>query len=183
MHRGLPPIPAKDAGMDGAHAQDLVAGSIRRVPFRTLIYSKTRETAIGKETKMNAQAGTAKDEAVFASARRVNEALTARMEKRALQWMAERAPKWVSSDQLTLMGFCAQVGAGIFYGLSRYNRYALLLVILCLVLNWLGDSMDGTLARVRRQQRPRYGFYVDHMADIFGSVALMCGLGFSGFLQ
>jgi phosphatidylglycerophosphate synthase len=105
------------------------------------------------------------------------------MEKRALQWMAERAPKWVSSDQLTLMGFCAQVGAGAFYALSRYNRYALLLVIVCVVLNWLGDSMDGTLARVRRQQRPRYGFYVDHMADVFGATALMCGLGFSGFLH
>jgi phosphatidylglycerophosphate synthase len=67
--------------------------------------------------------------------------------------------------------------------LSRYNRYALLLVIVCVVLNWLGDSMDGTLARVRRQQRPRYGFYVDHMADVFGATALMCGLGFSGFLH
>jgi phosphatidylglycerophosphate synthase len=132
---------------------------------------------------MNAQTTTVRDEAVFASARRVNEALTARMEKRALQWMAERAPKWVSSDQLTLMGFCAQVGAGAFYALSRYNRYALLLVIVCVVLNWLGDSMDGTLARVRRQQRPRYGFYVDHMADVFGATALMCGLGFSGFLH
>jgi hypothetical protein len=93
---------------------------------------------------MNAQAATARDEMVFASARRVNEALTARMEKRALQWMAERAPKWVSSDQLTLMGFCAQVGTGICYALSRYSRYALLLVIVCLALNWLGDSMDGT---------------------------------------
>jgi phosphatidylglycerophosphate synthase len=56
-------------------------------------------------------------------------------------------------------------------------------VILCLALNWFGDSMDGTLARVRHQQRPRYGFYVDHMVDIFGSVALMCGLGCSGFLH
>ena len=65
----------------------------------------------------------------------------------------------------------------------RFNRYALLLVILCIVLNWLGDSLDGTLARVRRQQRPRYGFYVDHMVDIFGSAALMCGLGFSGLLH
>ncbi|MFY9854297.1 MAG: CDP-alcohol phosphatidyltransferase family protein [Terracidiphilus sp.] len=132
---------------------------------------------------MNAQAVRTKDVTVFASARRVNEALTARMEKRALQWMAERAPRWVSSDQLTLMGLCAQIGAGICYALSRYNRYALLVVILCLALNWLGDSMDGTLARVRRQQRPRYGFYVDHMADIFGATALMCGLGFSGFLH
>src|SRR5438309_9153393 len=97
--------------------------------------------------------------------------------------MAYRAPHWLSSDQLTVLGLTAQIGAGVGYALSRYNRYALLLVILCLVLNWLGDSMDGTLARVRCQQRPRYGFYVDHMVDNFGSIALMCGLGVSGFLH
>jgi phosphatidylglycerophosphate synthase len=97
--------------------------------------------------------------------------------------MAERAPKWLTSDQLTLLGLTAQVGAGVCYALSRYDRRALLLVILCLALNWLGDILDGTLARVRRQERPRYGFYVDHMVDIFGSVALMCGLGCSGFLH
>ena len=56
-------------------------------------------------------------------------------------------------------------------------------MIVCLALNWFGDSMDGTLARVRCQQRPRYGFYVDHMVDVFGSVALICGLGSSGFLH
>jgi phosphatidylglycerophosphate synthase len=132
---------------------------------------------------MNAASITTNDEVVFRTARRVNQALTARIEKRALQWMAERAPGWLNSDQLTLLGFAAQVAAGACYALSRYDRRALLLVILCLALNWLGDSMDGTLARVRRQQRPRYGFYVDHMVDIFGSVALMCGLGCSGFLH
>jgi phosphatidylglycerophosphate synthase len=132
---------------------------------------------------MNAKSAATNDEVVFQSARRINQSLTASMEKRALQWMAERAPSWLSSDQLTLIGLGAQVGAGICYALSRYDRRALLLVILCLALNWLGDSMDGTLARVRRQQRPRYGFYVDHMVDIFGSVALMCGLGCSGFLH
>jgi archaetidylinositol phosphate synthase len=123
------------------------------------------------------------DEVVFSTARRVNQALTASIEKRALQWMAERAPRWLTSDQLTVLGLGAQVGAGIFYALSRYDRRALLLVIVCVVLNWFGDSLDGTLARVRRQQRPRYGFYVDHMVDIFGSVALMCGLGYSGLLH
>jgi phosphatidylglycerophosphate synthase len=97
--------------------------------------------------------------------------------------MARRAPRWLSPDQLTLLGLIAQIGAGVFYALSRFNRYALLLVVLCIALNWLGDSLDGTLARVRQQQRPRYGFYVDHMADIFGSVALMCGLACSGFLH
>jgi archaetidylinositol phosphate synthase len=124
-----------------------------------------------------------KDGAGFQTARRVNQALTASMEKRALQWMAERAPSWVSSDQLTLMGLGAQIGAGVCYALSRYDRRFLLLVIVCIVLNWLGDSLDGTLARVRQQQRPRYGFYVDHMVDILGTVALMCGLGFSGLLH
>jgi archaetidylinositol phosphate synthase len=119
----------------------------------------------------------------FTSARRLNHSLTASAEKRALEWMARHAPRWLTSDQLTVLGLGAQIAAGIFYGLSRYNHYALLLVNLCLALNWLGDSMDGTLARVRCQQRPRYGFYVDHMVDIFGAVALMCGLGCSGFLH
>jgi phosphatidylglycerophosphate synthase len=131
---------------------------------------------------MNAKVAV-KDGAEFATARRVNEALTARMEKRALQWMAERAPRWITSDQLTVLGLGAQIGAGLCYALARYNRLALLGAIVCIALNWLGDSMDGTLARVRRRQRPRYGFYVDHMVDIFGSVALMCGLGFSGLLH
>jgi phosphatidylglycerophosphate synthase len=139
--------------------------------------------SFGKDTTMNAKSIPSTNEVVFRAARRVNQSLTASVEKRALQWMAVRAPGWVTSDQLTALGLSAQVGAGVCYALSRYNRYALLLVILCLVLNWLGDSMDGTLARIRRQQRPRYGFYVDHMVDIFGSVALMCGLGFSGFLH
>jgi phosphatidylglycerophosphate synthase len=132
---------------------------------------------------MSATSVTLKDEVKFRTARRVNRSLTASMEKRALQWMAERAPKWVTSDRLTVLGLTAQIGAGVCYALSRFNRYALLLVIVCIVLNWLGDSLDGTLARVRGQQRPRYGFYVDHMVDIFGSAALMCGLGFSGLLH
>lgn len=114
---------------------------------------------------------------------RVNRSLTAAIEKRALHWMAERAPRWLTSDQLTILGLSAQITAGFFYALSRYNSRALLLVNLCIALNWLGDSMDGTLARVRRRPRPRYGFYVDHIVDIFGAVALMCGLGCSGFLH
>ncbi len=119
----------------------------------------------------------------FAAAHRINHSLTASMERRALHWMAERAPGWVSSDQLTILGLSAQIGAGVCYAFSRYHSSWLLAVIVCIVLNWLGDSLDGTLARVRHKQRPRYGFYVDHMVDIFGSVALMCGLGFSGFLH
>jgi archaetidylinositol phosphate synthase len=119
----------------------------------------------------------------FQAARRTNQSLTAALEKRVLVWMAERAPLWVTSDRLTLLGLSAQVAAGICYGWSRYHRRALLLVVGCILLNWLGDSLDGTIARVRRQQRPRYGFYVDHIVDVFGSVALLCGLGSSGLLH
>jgi len=119
----------------------------------------------------------------FTPARRLNYSLTASLEKRILEHLAHHAPRWLTSDQLTLLGLAAQIGAGIFYALARYNRYSLLLVILCLALNWLGDSLDGTLARVRSQQRPRFGFYVDHIVDCFGAVALMSGLACSGFLH
>jgi archaetidylinositol phosphate synthase len=97
--------------------------------------------------------------------------------------MAERVPQWITSDRLTALGLVAQIVAGAFYVLARYNKYALLGVVACIVLNWFGDSMDGTLARVRNQQRPRYGFYVDHMVDILGATALMCGLGLSGYVH
>lgn len=132
---------------------------------------------------MNATFATTNHESGFQPALRVNRSLTAAFEKRALAWMAERAPAWLTSDQLTLLGLSAQIGAGICYAISRYNRYALLAAVACIALNWLGDSLDGTLARVRQQQRPRYGFYVDHMVDIFGSVALMIGIACSGFLH
>ena len=119
----------------------------------------------------------------FRSARRVHGSLTARAEKSALIWLAERTPRWINSDQLTALGVAAQLFAGASYALARWNRYALLLVIVFLALNWLGDSLDGTLARVRNQQRPRYGFYVDHMVDSFGSLFLMGGLALSGYMH
>ncbi|WP_263379206.1 CDP-alcohol phosphatidyltransferase family protein [Granulicella paludicola] len=119
----------------------------------------------------------------FTSAQRIHQSLTAAGEKRLLMWLAQHAPAWLTSDQLTLLGFCAQMAAGVFYALSRFDSRALMVVIVCILLNWLGDSLDGTLARVRNQQRPRYGFYVDHIVDSFGSIALMSGLALSGFLH
>ncbi len=119
----------------------------------------------------------------FKAANRIHGSLTAAPEKRALIWMAHRTPAWINSDHLTALGFIAQLGAGASYALARWNRWALLGVIFCLALNWLGDSLDGTLARVRNQQRPRYGFYVDHMVDSFGSLFLMGGLALSGYMH
>ena len=115
--------------------------------------------------------------------RRIQESWVAGAEKWALVRLAARTPEWVGPDHLTVLGLVAQIGAGICYALARSNRYALLGVIVCLALNWLGDSLDGTLARVRNRQRPRYGFYVDHMTDSFGALALMGGLAMSGYMS
>ena len=114
---------------------------------------------------------------------RVQESWTAAPERRVLRWLAARTPSGIGPDHLTLFGLAAQVGAGVCYALASRNRYALLGVIACLGLNWLGDSLDGTLARVRQCQRPRYGFYVDHMVDSFGALALMGGLALSGCMH
>jgi archaetidylinositol phosphate synthase len=114
---------------------------------------------------------------------RVQESWVAAGEKRALLWLAERTPDRIGPDHLTILGLAAQIGAGVCYALAAWNRYALLGVIACLALNWLGDSLDGTLARVRQRLRPRYGFYVDHMVDSFGALALMVGLALSGYMH
>lgn len=114
---------------------------------------------------------------------RIQESWVAAAEKRALLGLAAHTPNQITSDHLTLLGFAAQIGAGLCYALASRNRSALLGVIACLALNWLGDSLDGTLARVRRRQRPRYGFYVDHMVDSFGALALMGGLALSGYMH
>jgi phosphatidylglycerophosphate synthase len=119
----------------------------------------------------------------FPEMRRVQESWVAATERRALLWLAARTPSWIGPDHLTCLGLTAQIGAGVGYALAAWNRHALLGVIACLALNWLGDSLDGTLARVRQQQRPRYGFYVDHMVDSFGALALMGGLAFSGYMR
>jgi len=119
----------------------------------------------------------------LAASRRINRSLTARIEKRVLHWMATRTPLWINSDHLTLLGLGAQIATGIAYAIARHHRYALVVATACIALNWLGDSLDGTLARVRSQQRPRYGFYVDHMVDLFGALALIIGLGCSGFIH
>ena len=121
--------------------------------------------------------------AAFRTAPRLNRSLTASTEKRVLAWMAARAPEWVTSDQMTVLSLVAQLCAALSYAWARHQPYALLLVSVCLVLNWFGDSMDGTLARERHRERPRYGFYVDHKVAVFGYVALKCGLGCSGFLH
>jgi len=106
--------------------------------------------------------------------------LTSAAEKRLLVWLAGRTPGAVNSDHLTLLGLLAMAGAGLCYALAGRNAAWVHGVNACLVLNWLGDSLDGTLARVRNRQRPRYGFYVDHLVDALGALFLLAGLAASG---
>ena len=114
---------------------------------------------------------------------RDNSSLTASVEKRVLVWLARRTPRSVSSDHLTLLGLAAMFFAGLSFWAGRWSPYALFGVVFCLALNWLGDSLDGTLARVRDRQRPRYGFYVDHVVDVFGAAFLMIGLALSPYMS
>jgi archaetidylinositol phosphate synthase len=118
----------------------------------------------------------------FRPARREVEGLTAPLERRTLAALAARMPAWVESDHLTALGFLATIGAGICYAASAVSPLWLLGAVFCLALNWFGDSLDGTLARYRKQERPRYGFYVDHMVDVIGAVYVFGGLGRSGLV-
>lgn len=115
---------------------------------------------------------------------RLHGSLTAAVEKRVLVWMAERMPAWVNSDHLSALGFLSMAGVGASFWLAgSVPALGLPLVVLCLVLNWFGDSMDGTLARVRNRQRPRYGFYLDHVIDIAGTTMMLAGLAASGYMD
>ncbi|HSW38731.1 MAG TPA: CDP-alcohol phosphatidyltransferase family protein [Acidobacteriota bacterium] len=104
-------------------------------------------------------------------------------ERKALLWLARRMPSRVNSDHLSILGLAAMFLAGFSFWAAQWNKYALLMAVVALVLNWFGDSLDGTLARVRQRQRPRYGYYVDHVIDLIGTTALMCGIALSGYMS
>jgi len=112
--------------------------------------------------------------------KRVLTSVLSASEKRVLIWLAERLPRWVNSDHLTALGAVAMAGTGLSFAAASYWTNALLLVPAFLALNWFGDSLDGTVARVRNQQRPRYGFYIDHVVDVWNSTVLFAGLAVSG---
>jgi archaetidylinositol phosphate synthase len=119
----------------------------------------------------------------FREAKRIQQSFLAAVEKKTLYWLAARTPLWINSDHLTLLGLVAMAGAGVAYWWSKTSRVGLVVVILCLAINWLGDSLDGTLARFRNCSRPRYGFYVDHVVDAFGALFLLGGMALSGYMS
>jgi archaetidylinositol phosphate synthase len=114
---------------------------------------------------------------------RENQGLLARAEKRALIWLAHRLPERVHSDHLSAVGVLGMLGAGAAFAIGGSYPAVLPLVVIALAINWFGDSLDGTLARVRNQQRPRYGYYVDHVLDIAGTAFLFGGLAVGGLMS
>ncbi len=124
----------------------------------------------------------AADKTEYCEAKRELTGCTTGVEKRALAWLAARLPGFVTPDHLTVLGLAAMLLGGAAYAWS--GRYPSLLwaVNLALFLNWFGDSLDGTLARYRGKLRPRYGFYVDHVSDVFGALFLVAGLAASGHM-
>ena len=111
---------------------------------------------------------------------REHKSVLADSEKRLLVRMAGRLPRWVNSDHLTAIGAIAMVGIGACFWAGGA---ALWLIIPLLAVNWFGDSLDGTLARVRHHERPRYGYYVDHVLDAVGFAALFGGLMLGGHMS
>jgi phosphatidylglycerophosphate synthase len=119
----------------------------------------------------------------FQEAARSQESLLAPLERVCLTWLARHTPHRIHSDHLTALGLVAMLLAGLTYAAARWWAPALLVVDWWIAVNWLGDSLDGTLARVRNKLRPRYGFYVDHIVDAFGSLFLIAGLAASGYMS
>lgn len=113
---------------------------------------------------------------------REHRSLLASAEKRLLIALANRLPGWLSSDHLTLLGLSSMAAAALAFARIATAPWSAGLFALALIANWLGDSLDGTVARVRGQERPCYGFYVDHVIDLAGTAALLIGMGASGLM-
>ena len=109
--------------------------------------------------------------------------LLAGVERRVLQRLAARVPRSIRSNHLTVLGTIAAAGAGTAYALTNYSPRWLWVASLMLVGNWLGDSLDGTLARVRGTQRPKYGYYLDHVVDAFSTTVIGLGIGLSPYVD
>lgn len=123
------------------------------------------------------------DRRSFRDATRVLSSILSPLEKPVLLWLAHRMPARVNSDHLTALALVAMLGVGLSFWAARLNPGCLVLVVVCLGVNWFGDSLDGTLARVRHHERPRYGYYIDHMVDMAGMLFLGGGLALSGYMS
>ncbi len=108
--------------------------------------------------------------------------LLADPERKLLRALASRVPRGLRSNHFTALGIVGALGAGTAYALSTFHPAWLWVASVMLAVNWLGDSLDGTLARVRDMQRPRYGYYLDHAVDAFNTAAIGIGIGLSPYV-
>lgn len=117
------------------------------------------------------------------SSERIQTSILNSAEKKALVWLAERQPAWVTSDFLSYLGVAGALMFAVFCFLANANVQYLWLAAFGLVVNWYGDSLDGTLARVRKTQRPVYGFFIDHSLDALTTCIICAGVGLSPFMR
>jgi len=115
--------------------------------------------------------------------KRVNDILLGPLERPALQWLSAHLPPWVTPDMMTVTGIIGALVITIGYGLSRVHPAFLWLATLGFIINWFGDSLDGTLARFRHIERPKYGFYIDHITDCVTEIIIILGLGLSPYIS
>ncbi|HSL29612.1 MAG TPA: CDP-alcohol phosphatidyltransferase family protein [Anaerolineales bacterium] len=115
--------------------------------------------------------------------RRVNDILLGPLERPALRWLATHMPAWVTPDICTFIGLAGSLTVAASYVLSLYDRNFLWLASFGFLVNWFGDSLDGTLARYRRIERPVYGFFVDHTMDAVSATVIFLGLGMTPYVS
>ena len=114
---------------------------------------------------------------------RVNDILLGPLERPALHWLAAHLPAWGYSRLMTVIGILGALVITLGYGLSRFHPAFLWLATLGFIINWFGDSLDGTLARFRHIERPKYGFYIDHITDCVTEIIIILGLGLSPYIS
>jgi phosphatidylglycerophosphate synthase len=134
----------------------------------------------GLQTRDGRNKSMASSTAVPGMHTREHKSVLAGIEARALVWMARRLPAWVTPDHLSMLALASMAAAGCSFAAFRVTKWAALGAVASLAGNWFGDSLDGTLARVRRRERPRFGYYVDHVVDLAGTTFLFVGLACSG---
>ena len=115
--------------------------------------------------------------------RRINDILLGPLERPAIAWLVRHLPSYITSDHLTLLGFLAAVLIGVSYWLTNFDARYLWLANLGFLLNWFGDSLDGSLARYRKLERPKYGFFIDHTVDIASELSIFIGIGLSPYVN
>ena len=114
--------------------------------------------------------------------KRVNDILLGPLERPALRWLSAHMPAWATPDMMTVIGIAGALVITLGYGLSRLHPAFLWLATIGFIINWFGDSLDGTLARFRHIERPKYGFYIDHVTDAVTEIIIILGLGLSPYI-